>query len=91
MVRRTVQTAVALGVLYLAWKVGMAAATTALSVATVGTLGIAVGGAFAAGGMIGNLAKGKSLYDSIDSALTTYSAVNAIISACAVASFNLST
>ena len=63
----------------LAWKVGMAAATTALSVATVGTLGIAVGGAFAAGGMIGNLAKGKSLYDSIDSALTTYSAVNAII------------
>ena len=61
------------------WKLGLAAATTALSVATVGTLGIAVGGAFAAGGMIGNLVKRKSLYESIDSALTTYSAVNAVI------------
>ena len=63
----------------LAWKLGMAAATTALSVATVGTLGIAVGGAFATGGLIGNLAKGKSFYESLDTAMTTYSAVNAII------------
>ena len=63
----------------LAWKVGMAAATTALSVPLVGTLGISVGAAFAAGGLIANLAKGKSLYESIDGALTTYSAVNAVI------------
>ena len=63
----------------LAWKLGMAAATTALSVSLVGTLGVVVGGAFAAGGLIANLARGKSLYDSVDGALTTYSAVNAII------------
>ena len=63
----------------LAWKLGMAAATTALSVATVGTLGIAVGGAFAAGGLIANLSRGNSFYESISKALTTYSAVNAVI------------
>lgn len=69
----------------LAWKLGMAAATTALSawalpfIGASATLGVAVGGAFAVGGMIGNLAKGKSLYESLDSALTTYSAVNAVI------------
>ena len=70
----------------LAWKLGMAAATTALSMAALpalgasATLGILVGGAFAAGGAIGNLARGKSLYEAISGALTTYSAVNAVIS-----------
>ena len=61
------------------WKLGMATATTALSVPLVGTSGILVGGAFAVGGAIANLARGKSLYDSVSKALTTYSAVNAII------------
>ena len=61
------------------WKLGMAAATTALSVPLVGTLGVAVGGAFAAGGLIGNLARGSSVYESISKSLTTYSAVNAVI------------
>ena len=65
--------------LTIGWKLGAAAATTALSVATTGTLGIAVGAAFAAGGAIGNLARGKSLYDTISAALTTYSAINAVI------------
>lgn len=69
----------------LLWKVGMAAATTALStwalplIGASASLGIAVGSAFAVGGMLGNLAKGKSFYDSLDGALTTYSAVNAVI------------
>ena len=63
----------------LAWKLGVATATTALRVPLVGTSGILVGGAFAVGGAIANLARGKSLYDSVDKALTTYSAVNAII------------
>ncbi|HLC62423.1 MAG TPA: hypothetical protein VJI52_05400 [Candidatus Nanoarchaeia archaeon] len=63
----------------LGWKLGMAAATTALSVPLVGTLGVAVGGAFAAGGLIANLARGKSFYESFSKSLTTYSAVNAVI------------
>lgn len=69
----------------LAWKLGMAAATTAFSAAALpmigasASLGAMVGAGFAAGGILGNLAKGKSLYDSIDAALTTYSAVNAIV------------
>lgn len=61
------------------WKLGMAAATTAISLPLVGTLGAAVGGAFAAGGMIANLARGNSFYESFSKALTTYSAVNAVI------------
>ena len=65
--------------LKLGWKLGMAAATTALSVATTGSLGIWVGAAFAGGGAIANLARGKSLYESVSTALTTYSAVNAVI------------
>ena len=69
----------------LGWKLGMAAATTAIGTATLpslgalSTLGIAVGGAFAAGGAIANLVSGKSIYESISTALTTYSAVNAVI------------
>ena len=63
----------------LGWKLGMAAATTALSLPLVGTLGIAVGGAFAAGGLIANIARGNSFYESFSKALTTYSAVNAVI------------
>lgn len=65
--------------LKIGWKVGVAAATTALSVSTVGSLGIIVGAAFAGGGAIGNLWRGKSLYESVSTALTTYSAVNAVI------------
>ena len=65
--------------LRLGWKAGMAAATTALSMATVGTSGALVGAGFAAGGMLANLFRGKSLYDAIDGALTTYSAVNAAL------------
>lgn len=69
----------------LAWKLGMAAATTAFSMYTLpllgasATLGIWVGGSFAAGGAIARAAKGKSLFEIADRALTTYSAVNAII------------
>lgn len=70
----------------LVWKVGVAAATTALSMYTLpllgasATLGIWVGGAFAAGGGIANLVKGDSMFNILDKGLTTYSAVNAIIS-----------
>ncbi|MBI4452304.1 hypothetical protein HY637_02665 [Candidatus Woesearchaeota archaeon] len=70
----------------IAWKLGMAAATTALSMYTLpllgasATFGIWVGSAFAGGGAIANLAKGESVYNSIDKGLTTYSAVNAVIS-----------
>src|SRR3989338_1751135 len=70
----------------LAWKLGMAAATTALSMYTLhmlgasATLGIWVGSAFAGGGAIANLVKGKSAFNTLDKALTTYSAVNSIIS-----------
>ena len=72
--------------LNLGWKFGMAAATTSLGIAALpalgasATLGIAVGGAFAAGGAIANIVSGNSLYEIISTALTTYSAVNAIIS-----------
>ncbi len=62
------------------WKLGMAAATTALSTAFVGTTGILVGSALAGGSLIGKLVKGKSLYDSVNESLTTYSSVNAVIS-----------
>ena len=65
--------------LKLGWKLGMAAATTALSTSAVGNLGIIVGAAFAGGGFLGNLVKGKSIYDSTSEALTTYSGVNAVI------------
>jgi hypothetical protein len=70
----------------LAWKLGMAAATTALSMAVLPTigasvyLGVLVGSSFAAGGTIGALAKGEKLYDAISGGLTTYSAVNAVLS-----------
>lgn len=70
----------------LLWKVGVAAATTALSMYALpmlgasATLGIWVGGAFAAGGGIARAIKGEPLFDNIDKALTTYSSVNAIIS-----------
>ncbi|HLD18668.1 MAG TPA: hypothetical protein VJB90_01525 [Candidatus Nanoarchaeia archaeon] len=70
----------------LAWKTGMALGTTALSMYTLpllgasATLGIWVGSAFAAGGGIANLVKGESLFNTVDKALTTYSAVNAVIS-----------
>ncbi|HLG25088.1 MAG TPA: hypothetical protein VI564_09220 [Candidatus Nanoarchaeia archaeon] len=66
--------------LTIGWKLGMAAATTALSLSLVGTTGVMVGAALAGGGAIGNLWRGKSLYESMSVALTTYSAVNAIIS-----------
>ena len=65
--------------LKLGWKIGMATATTALSVPLVGTTGVFVGGALAAGEIIGNLIKKKSLYETVSEAMTTYSAVNAII------------
>ena len=61
------------------WKLGMAAVTTAISVPLVGSLGAVVGGAFAVGGLAANLARGSSFYKSFSKALTTYSAVNAII------------
>ena len=63
----------------LGFKLAVAGATTALSLSTVGTLGVLVGGAFASGGAIGNLVKGKSLFETVDKALTTYSSVNAVI------------
>ena len=61
------------------WKLGMAAATTAISLPLVGTLGVSIGAAFAAGGLVANLARGASAYESFSKALTTYSAVNAVI------------
>lgn len=69
----------------LAWKFGMAAATTAFGMWTLpmlgasATLGIWVGSAFAGGGGIARLVKGESLFNIVDRALTTYSAVNAVI------------
>ena len=65
--------------LKLGWKIGMAAATTALSTSYVGITGVAVGGALAAAESIGNLIKGKSLYETVSEALTAYSAVNSVI------------
>ncbi|HLC61141.1 MAG TPA: hypothetical protein VJJ52_06975 [Candidatus Nanoarchaeia archaeon] len=61
------------------WKLGMAAATTAISLPLIGTLGVAVGASFAAGGLVANLARGNSFYESFSKSLTTYSAVNAVI------------
>lgn len=57
----------------------LAAATTALSVATVGSSGILVGGTFALGRLIGNLSAGKNFYDSFRNSLHGYTAVNAVI------------
>ena len=65
--------------LKIGWKLGMAAATTALSLATVGTTGILVGGGLAGGRIIGNLIKKKSFYETASDALTAYSAVNTVI------------
>lgn len=65
--------------LKLGFKLGMATLTTAYSLSTVGTLGVVVGGALAAGGAIGGLIKKEPLYNIIDNALTSYSTVNAII------------
>ena len=65
--------------LKLGWKLGMAAATTALSLSTVGMTGIFVGGGLAAGGAIGGLIKKDSLYNIASDALTIYSGVNAVI------------
>ena len=63
----------------LGFNVAAAAATTALSMATVGTVGPIVGAAFAGGSMIGHLIKGKPLYESTVDALRTYTGVNAVI------------
>jgi hypothetical protein len=65
--------------LELGWKIGVAAAATALSLSTVGSLGVIVGAAFATGGSIASLVKGESLYNIVSNALTTYGAVNAVI------------
>ncbi|MBI2138500.1 hypothetical protein HYU13_02850 [Candidatus Woesearchaeota archaeon] len=59
--------------------VTLAAATTALSVATVGSSGFIVGGAFALGSLIGNLSTGKKFYDSFRESMHSYTAVNAVI------------
>jgi len=61
-----------------AFNVGMAAATTALSMATVGPVGPIVGGAFGAGIAIGSFIKG-GFYKGFDAALKAYSAINAVI------------
>lgn len=65
--------------LKLGWKIGVAAATTAIGMPYVGMTGVFVGGALAAGGAIGGAIKKESLYSIISEALTTYSAVNAVI------------
>lgn len=64
----------------LAWKLGFAAASTALVLSTAGTSGLIIGGAVGAGHLIGGLIKGKPLYDVINESLTAYSAVNTILS-----------
>jgi len=63
----------------LGFNAAAAVATTALSMATVGTVGPIVGAALAGGGLIGHLIKGKSLYESTVDALKAYAAVNAVI------------
>ena len=65
--------------LKLGFNLAVAGATTALSISLVGNLGILVGGAFAGGGAIGNIIKRKPLIDTVNEALTVYSAVNAVI------------
>ena len=65
--------------LKLGWKLGMAAATTALSLYTVGTNGPIIAGAVGIGKAIGGLIKKKSLYDIIDSSLTSYSVINTVL------------
>ena len=63
----------------LGFNLAAAAATTALSVTFVGTTGIITGAGLGIGYLIGNLVKGKSFYDGVNSGLKAYSAFNAII------------
>ena len=65
--------------LKLGWKLGMAAATTALSLYTVGANGPIIAGAVGIGKAIGGFIKKKSLYDIIDGSLTSYSVINTVL------------
>lgn len=65
--------------LKLGFKVGMAAATTALSIPFVGSTGVVLGGTLALGDAIGSIINKKPLYNTISEALTAYTAVNAVI------------
>ncbi|MAG91638.1 hypothetical protein CMO83_03105 [Candidatus Woesearchaeota archaeon] len=61
--------------LKLGWKLGMAGATTALSMSALPALGasaflgVAIGGAFAVGGSIAALSNKESLYKTVSDAL----------------------
>jgi hypothetical protein len=64
------------------FALGAATATTALSLATVGSLGAIVGAAFAGGGLLGtylNKDDERSLGERVLHSLNVYSAVNAVI------------
>ena len=64
----------------LGYNLAIAGATTALSLATVGTAGVFVGGGLAAGTAIGSaIRKSKSFYNNLVDTIKTYSTINAII------------
>ena len=66
-----------------AFKLGFnataAVATTALSLATVVTTGVFIGGGLALGGAVAAAKKGKKLYNIVTESLRSYSVINAII------------
>jgi hypothetical protein len=64
----------------LAWAGTYAAGATALSMATVGTLGVMIGGALGAGTFFGSLARGKdSFYETVRKSIKNYGIVNTVI------------
>ncbi len=65
--------------LNIGFNLAMAGATTALSIATMGSTGLWIAGAFASGGTIGSFIKKKPLYETVNKALKDYSTINAII------------
>ena len=66
--------------LKLGYAVGLAGATTALSTSMVGSTGVFIGGALAAGTALGHaIKKTKSFYTNLVDSLKTYANINAII------------
>lgn len=65
--------------LKLGWNIGIAAATTAFSLAAIGTTGVIVGGALGAGALIGSMISKKSFYNSVNEGLKAYSVVNVVL------------
>lgn len=63
----------------LGFKSLLAAGATMFSLATVGNLGVIVGGALAAGRFIGGVIKKQTLYEVIEKSLGSYTVINAIL------------